>query len=294
MRVFISWSGDLSRQLAEAIRSWLPSALQQVKPYFTPDDIDKGAKWASEIFKELSASSVCIIVLTRENLKSSWIMFEAGAISSTLEKARVCPMIFDMEPTDVQGPLSQFQATRFGKVDMRKLFGTINSLAAENKLDDAVADTVFEKWWPDLESSINKVLEGNIEKKDATRIRSDRDLIEEILLLMRASDKGNIPTAVSPTPYERTITAALVKALKEIVEVDRNGFLSTEDLHIRLREVEAAALKMADSKNRTILLGELDTLIEQTRPPPPLPPKRPKRALPPGQDKSDLDDDIPF
>jgi hypothetical protein len=60
MRVFISWSGDLSKELAETFRNWIPSALQYVKPYFTPADIEKGTKWATEIFKELSASSICI------------------------------------------------------------------------------------------------------------------------------------------------------------------------------------------------------------------------------------------
>ena len=110
MRVFISWSGDLSKALAEAIRNWLPSALQYVKPYFSPSDIEKGSKWATEIFKELSASTTCIIVLTRENLASNWVMFEAGAISCTIDRARVCPLIFDLEETDLQGPLAQFQA----------------------------------------------------------------------------------------------------------------------------------------------------------------------------------------
>ncbi len=52
-KVFISWSGDLSRKLGEALRNWLPAALQYVKPYFSPDDIEKGAKWNSEIAKEL-------------------------------------------------------------------------------------------------------------------------------------------------------------------------------------------------------------------------------------------------
>jgi hypothetical protein len=170
MRVFISWSGELSRQLGEAVRNWLPSALQHVKPYFTPDDIDKGAKWASEISKELSTSSVCIIILTRDNLASNWIMFEAGAISSTLDNARVCPIIFDLEPTDLQGPLAQFQATRFVKADIRKLFNTINSLAAENKLDDPVAEIVFEKWWPDLESNLKRILAGHTANPNAKKI----------------------------------------------------------------------------------------------------------------------------
>src|SRR5438105_14045761 len=99
MKVFISWSGELSRELGEAVRNWLPSALQHVKPYFTPDDIDKGAKWASEIFKELSAPSVCIIILTRDNLASSWIMFASGAISSTFDNASVCRIILDLDST---------------------------------------------------------------------------------------------------------------------------------------------------------------------------------------------------
>jgi hypothetical protein len=103
MHVFISWSGDLSRQLAQAMRNWLPGTLQYVKPYFTPTDTEKGTKWDAEISKELERSQVCIIALTRESLNSQWIMFEAGAISRS--KSRVCAILFDLETTDVQGPL---------------------------------------------------------------------------------------------------------------------------------------------------------------------------------------------
>lgn len=291
MRVFISWSGELSRQLGEAIRSWLPSALQHVKPYFTPNDIDKGSKWASEIFKELSASAVCVIVLTRENLRSSWIMFEAGAISSTIENSRVCPIIFDIEPTDLQGPLAQFQATRFAKADIRKLFNTINSLAAENKLDDAVADTVFEKWWPDLESSIGSILEGHTAKKDTKKIRSDRELIEEILLLLRASEKDKAPPSTPPQPYERTFIATIMTALKEIIEEDDGGFITRDFLHTKLREIEAHAHKLSESRSRTIILDELSSLVDRTKPRP-----QPTKARQRLSEKKPADDndDIPF
>jgi hypothetical protein len=53
MNVFISWSGEVSRQLAEAVRDWLPNVLQSAKPYFTPADIEKGARWETDIAKAL-------------------------------------------------------------------------------------------------------------------------------------------------------------------------------------------------------------------------------------------------
>jgi hypothetical protein len=53
MKVFISWSGERSRAIADVMRRWLPSVLQSVRPYFSPDDVAKGSRWSSEIAKEL-------------------------------------------------------------------------------------------------------------------------------------------------------------------------------------------------------------------------------------------------
>ena len=75
MRVFISWSGAHSEKLGEVLRNWLPSVLQLVKPYFTPSDIEKGARWNTEIAKELETAEVGILCVTRDNLHSDWVMF---------------------------------------------------------------------------------------------------------------------------------------------------------------------------------------------------------------------------
>src|SRR4051812_952143 len=125
-KVFISWSGSLSQKLGEALRNWLPSTLQFVKPYFSPEDIEKGAKWNSEISKELESSDIGIICLTRENTEKPWIIFEAGALSKSIEKSRVCTLLFDIDPADVKGPLTSFQATRFLREDFKRLFSVIN------------------------------------------------------------------------------------------------------------------------------------------------------------------------
>ena len=77
-KVFISWSGDLSRKLGEALREWLPAALQYVKPYFSPEDIQKGTKGDTEIARQLESADIGVICLTLDNLEKPWILFEAG------------------------------------------------------------------------------------------------------------------------------------------------------------------------------------------------------------------------
>jgi hypothetical protein len=42
MKVFISWSGDLSKKVAELLSTWLEDVLQGTKAWLSEDDIDKG------------------------------------------------------------------------------------------------------------------------------------------------------------------------------------------------------------------------------------------------------------
>ena len=188
-KVFISWSGDLSKRLAEALRRWLPCVLQNVEPYFTPEDIEKGTRWSSDITGELESSDIGVICLTKSNTTQPWILFEAGALSKRFEKSKVCTVLFDLEPTDVTGPLTIFQATRFEKADFKKLVKSINAAVKENKLDDAVLDDVFEKWWPDLEQKVQTIL-GDQTDDTPTDARSERDMLEELLELTRLQTRG--------------------------------------------------------------------------------------------------------
>ena len=186
MKIFISWSGDLSRGIGEVLRNWIPGVLQMAKPYFTPEDIEKGTRWGVEIAKELEQSQIGIMLLTKDNLGSAWMMFEAGALSKQMDKSHICPILFGIENTDLIGPFVQFQTTPFSKEEMRKLVRTINNACGEQKLEDAVLDNVFEMWWPKLETQITSILSMH-KNKPEKKIRSERDLIEEILSLVRMS-----------------------------------------------------------------------------------------------------------
>src|SRR6056297_833270 len=157
--VFISWSGTQSKKIAEELRSWIPSVLQFAKPYFTPNDIEKGAKWGSEISQKLSESNVGVICLTKENFNNPWILFEAGALSKDLERSKVCSILFGMENPDLTGPLTTFQTTEFTKGDFQKLMKTINAAGEDQALNSETFSRVFDMWWPQLESAIAKILE---------------------------------------------------------------------------------------------------------------------------------------
>ncbi|MDQ7961056.1 MULTISPECIES: toll/interleukin-1 receptor domain-containing protein [Flavobacterium] len=187
MNIFISWSGKDSKEIASALKNWIPTVLQSAKPYFTPSDIEKGSKWESEITKKLNECKVGIICLTAENTEKPWILFEAGALSNKLEKSRVCPILFGLTNSDLKGPLATFQTTEFKKEDFKKLMKTINLLLEDNKISDVIFDEVFEAFFPKLENTIVEILKSknNDEKIQSIPKRSDRDILEEILELTR-------------------------------------------------------------------------------------------------------------
>ena len=91
MKVFLGWSGSASHKVALAFHGWLLNVIQAIKPYISSEDIAEGARWSTEIAKELESSNFGIIFVTKENVHSPWINFEAGALSREIEKSHVTP-----------------------------------------------------------------------------------------------------------------------------------------------------------------------------------------------------------
>jgi hypothetical protein len=205
-KVFISWGGELSKNLANSLRNWLPSALQFVKPYFSPDDIEKGAKWSSEISNELQNSHIGIICLTRDNTERPWIVFEAGALSKIIDKGKVCTLLFDVEPSDIKGPLAIFQGTVFCKDEFKRLLNTINKAGGDSGLEANILESVFEMWWPKLEDEISSILSKPDNAISAAR-RPEREILDEILQLARMTSERVIAPRVSRQAIQELLTA---------------------------------------------------------------------------------------
>lgn len=185
MKIFISWSGTKSKNVATFLKSWIEQIIQAADPWISVD-IDKGKKWNGEIINELSESRVGIICLTRDNLNSPWILFEAGALSKATD-SYVCTFLLDITPTDLTGPLSIFQATKFNKEDIFKLLTSINNnvkISGGKSLTNENLKSLFKVFYPQLEEEINKIIsESDTESQE--EIRTDRELLEEAVQLLR-------------------------------------------------------------------------------------------------------------
>lgn len=68
-QVFISWSGDASKAVAEGLARWLPTVVQAVDP-FVSTNIDAGSVWFEEIVNRLRDGAFAILCVTPDNIGS--------------------------------------------------------------------------------------------------------------------------------------------------------------------------------------------------------------------------------
>jgi hypothetical protein len=185
MKIFVSWSGELSQVVAILLRKWLRNVIQVVEPYVSSEDIEKGSRWFADIDNKLDQTGFGIVCLTRENMKKPWILFEAGAISRTIDRSRVTPLLIDLSPADLDGPLSQFQATNFEEADMLSLVKDLGSHLGDPRFDDALIEQSFSKWWPDFAKAVEQAVESVKQHKPRVESRPDREILEEVLQTTR-------------------------------------------------------------------------------------------------------------
>lgn len=189
MKVLLSWSGERSRSVALALRTWLSDVNQALRPWMSAEDIGKGERWANDLARQLHETDVGIICVTPENMLSPWILFESGALSKALTNSLVCTYLVGLTPDKLSGPLSLFQATAATQDDTRRLVHTLNeALGADNARSHEQIDRSFNLWWPQLQSALAQI--ATIPQPQSTH-RSDREILEEVLDAVRtAAQRG--------------------------------------------------------------------------------------------------------
>jgi hypothetical protein len=184
MKVFVSWSGERSRLLAQALHGWLPLVLHYVKPWLSDADVSAGDRWATVVAKELETSNFGIICVTPENLNSPWVLFEAGALAKAMQGAKVIPLLFNLEFSDISGPLAQFQAKKCDRDGVVEVVTSINK-STDSAVPDDRKNQLFSALWPELEKQFQGIPH---EAPTAKHMRPHHEILEELVSGVRGLD----------------------------------------------------------------------------------------------------------
>lgn len=159
--------------------------LQKLPCFVSSHDIEAGTSWMNALFANLEKSRIGIICLTRNALAKPWILFEAGALAKHMAESRVCPLLIDLPPQDVEFPLAAFQVKSTSKDDMLGLVTMINRAREGEPLTDAELTEVFDVRWPEFLNKLTAITSKSEHGDPGPSPRSMNEILNEILSLTR-------------------------------------------------------------------------------------------------------------
>jgi len=222
--VFISWSQPLSGEVAKILRDWLRRLIQDIEPWHSGMDIEKGSFWNREIITNLQRATVGIIVVTPANMDRPWPNFEAGALTMAIEPLGgiVMPLLINMKGSSFDGPMSSLQVTRFEKEDFYRLVEAINARTRNPLADDILRDE-FDDKWPKLHNEVQSVLDSALADDPvdnaAPEARPQEIVLEDLVSVVRdlrrdikGQRRGGTPFSIQESAVLAPITELLLDA----------------------------------------------------------------------------------
>lgn len=186
MKVFISWSGKntASFKVAKKLAEWLPMVLQETEPFMS-DNIRSGTNPISQIMENLANSKIGIICITKDNITSPWLNFEAGALNNvvTNQSGIVIPLLVNIttdEFANCNSPIKNLQGKEFNEDGFKTVLNDINSYLESpipekslDKLYGGLKQTLFDIDLNDLQNEqsiqfhnlVGKIIEEKEEEK---------------------------------------------------------------------------------------------------------------------------------
>jgi hypothetical protein len=191
MKVFISWSGTRSREIAECLKDKLSLILQTTTFFVSSKDINSGTLWRTKVAEELLTSEFGIICLTKDVISKPWILFEAGALSNK-KNTLVVPLCFGFSPLSIpfENPLSAYQGAEYSEGTLKDIIGKLNSLSEYSRPQNSL-NKLFELIFPSLNKKIQELISLTYDntKETTTIVRTYEDIISEF-------QKSNAPKIV--------------------------------------------------------------------------------------------------
>jgi hypothetical protein len=175
--------------------------IQSLRPWISSRDIPSGKRWFDQISNAANTHSYGLFCLTPENVDSKWIHFETGAISNTQAESHIVGLLLQgLSPSQISGPLSQFQHVKLNKDGMMKLLSDMNTVVESGAVSNHVLMSVFERSWSDFEAEYQKIIASASALKNIPE-RPTEDILKEVLQLARdlRYENQKVPKQVEKT-----------------------------------------------------------------------------------------------
>lgn len=224
-KVFLSWSGVRSEAVATALRAWLPQVIQGTEVFLSSVDIGAGTRWGDRLAEELQETDTGIVCLTPENINSLWLQFEAGALSKAVGYSFVMPYLLSLSPTQVTGPLTQFQMSQTTYDGTRRIVGMINESRKGQALPSGVLEKQFERCWHEMEAMLVSIPDAP--DTDVSVVRSEIDVLGEVLEHVRQQS--------------RTLNEGNIRAISDMFSISESGVEIATD---RALSIKAPIIKL--------------------------------------------------
>lgn len=156
VKVFLSWSGERSKQVALTLKHYLPLLCHNLEPWMSERDLVMGERWSNGIGSKLKQHQAGIICVTPENQTAPWLLFEAGALSKQMDEASVIPLLLGISKEEISGPLREFQSAVVSKADMRRVVKDLNALAKTSAVPEQTIDATFKVHWPAILKDVTR------------------------------------------------------------------------------------------------------------------------------------------
>lgn len=265
MKIFISWSGEPSRQIARALRDWLSVVVQHVEPWMSDEEIQSGTRWNDSVAQSLDDTNFGIVCVTRANQSAPWLMFEAGALAKRLQQARVVPLCIDLEASDITSPLQAFQARRLNQEGMRRLVYELSDLAEHPRPRESI-DTLFDAMWPRLEAAVAEAATTTASPGKPRRTPEDMlaELVTRVRNIERDVEQRESASQAEAVAVWRERLLHAERALSEANARAEHAFFANAQAENKIADLEArlnkAAATAKDARHR---LMEYDLEVER-------------------------------
>jgi hypothetical protein len=176
MQVFISWSGQVSYQLALLLRDLIRLVLPGIEPWVSSEDIMDGSRWSPDLVRILDQTTFGIICADPSNHTSNWLNFELGALAKSIEKWNIKVFLYELKPGELRGPLTQYQPVKIEKREVARMLEDIQANFTNIQVSQTELVANLDKHWPGF---YTKVAQLNLDSTLSPASQQQESLLEE-------------------------------------------------------------------------------------------------------------------